>query len=266
LWRMGVDTLKPQGFFIFKFMAKEVPYFKFFISEWLNGDITLEEMDIQGVFINVCAYYWSKDCELSIINLKKRFRGYENQIDYLINTSIIKLDDQNVIIAFLNDQLNSKEVQKIINRENGSKGGRPKKITEIKPNGFILETETITESKAKANQKITNIKESKEDKKDISVDESTHIDYEKFINYFNSFANRSFRINEKLINTLNKRLKIYSKQQLQDAIKNAHCDDYHITTNFKYLTPELILREDKLERFINNPKSQNNTNHKPSSN
>jgi hypothetical protein len=96
--------------------------------------------------------------------------------------------------------------------------------------------------------------------------ETPPIDYDKFIDYFNSFANRSFRINDKLINTLNKRLKTYSKQQLQDAIKNAHNDDYHITTNFKYLTPELILREDKLERFVNNPKPQNNINHKASSN
>lgn len=247
-------------------MAKDIPYFKFYINEWINGDITLEEMEIQGVFINVCAYYWSKDCDLSVTNLKKRFRGYENQIDYLINSSIIKVYNENIKIDFLNDQLNSKEIQKIINRENGSKGGRPKKITEIKPNWFILETESITESKAKANQKVTNIKERKEDKKDICVDKSTPIDYDKFIDYFNSFANRSFRINDKLINTLNKRLKTYSKQQLQDAIKNAHADDYHITTNFKYLTPELILREDKLERFINNPKSQNNTNHKASSN
>jgi hypothetical protein len=96
--------------------------------------------------------------------------------------------------------------------------------------------------------------------------ETPPIDYDKFIDYFNSFAKRSFRINDKLINTLNKRLKTYSKQQLQDAIKNAHNDDYHITTNFKYLTPELILREDKLERFVNNPKPQNNINHKASSN
>jgi hypothetical protein len=247
-------------------MAKDIPYFKFYINEWINGDITLEEMEIQGVFINVCAYYWSKDCDLSVSNLKKRFRGYENQIDYLINSSIIKVYNENIKIDFLNDQLNSKEIQKIINRENGSKGGRPKKITESKPNGFILKTESITESKAKANQKVTNIKERKEDNKDICVDKSTPIDYDKFIDYFNSFANRSFRINEKLINTLNKRLKTYSKQQLQDAIKNAHNDDYHITTNFKYLTPELILREDKLERFVNNPKSQNNINHKASSN
>ena len=88
-------------------MAKDIPYFKFYINEWINGDITLEEMEIQGVFINVCAYYWSKDCDLSVTNLKKRFRGYENQIDYLINSSIIKVYNENIIIDFLNDQLMS---------------------------------------------------------------------------------------------------------------------------------------------------------------
>lgn len=145
-------------------MGKEIPYFKFYINEWINGDITLEEMEIQGVFINVCCYYWSKDCDINIVNLNKKFRQYNKEIDYLINTDIIKLRDDKITIQFLDEQFNSKEVQKITNRENGSKGGRPKKITEEKPNGLFLETETITETKAKANQNITNIKERKGNK------------------------------------------------------------------------------------------------------
>jgi len=101
------------------------------------------------------------------------------------------------------------------------------------------------------------IKERKGKNKDICVDESTLIDYQKFIDYFNSFANRNFRVSDKIKKTLKARLNIYTKLQLQNAIKNAHLDDYHIGTNFKYLTPEFILREDKLERFVNNPLTQN---------
>jgi hypothetical protein len=141
-------------------MAKDIPYFKFYINEWINGDITLEEMEIQGVFINICAYYWSKDCELNLNNLKKKFRGYESKIDALIESGIIKVNNQEIVIMFLNEQLQSKAVQQITNRQNGSLGGRPKKITEEKPNGLFLETK----SKAKENQNITNIKERKEKK------------------------------------------------------------------------------------------------------
>lgn len=144
-------------------MGKEIPYFKFYINEWINGDITLEDMEIQGVFINICCYYWSKDCDINIINLNKKFKQNIEQIKYLISIDIIKLIDDKISIQFLDEQFNSKEVQKITNKINGSKGGRPKKITEQKPNGLFLKTETITELKAKENQNITNIKERKED-------------------------------------------------------------------------------------------------------
>ena len=43
-------------------MAKSLPYFKFFCSEWSDGDITLEDYQTQGLFINICAYYWSNEC------------------------------------------------------------------------------------------------------------------------------------------------------------------------------------------------------------
>ena len=133
-------------------MAKEIPYFKFSPTDWSNGDITLEELELQGLFINICAYYWSKDCILSIVNLKKRFRGLEEKIDELFTSNNLKKIDENVAISFLNEQLESKELQKIVNLMNGRKGGRPKnKKTEEKPNGFNFanrnETESETESK-----------------------------------------------------------------------------------------------------------------------
>ena len=46
-------------------MAKDLPYFKFFCSEWNDGDITLESYEAQGVFINICSYYWSNECNVN---------------------------------------------------------------------------------------------------------------------------------------------------------------------------------------------------------
>ena len=113
-------------------MAKEIPYFKFYPNDWVSGDITLEDYEIQGIFINICAYYWSKECELSLINLKKRFRGFELKIEELISSKIIKLVGENITISFLDEQLSSKELQNAVNKMNGRKGGRPKKEKTIR--------------------------------------------------------------------------------------------------------------------------------------
>lgn len=52
-------------------MAKDLPYFKFFCSEWNDGDITLESYKTQGIFINICSYYWSNECDVTLKNLKR---------------------------------------------------------------------------------------------------------------------------------------------------------------------------------------------------
>jgi hypothetical protein len=77
------------------------------------------------------------------------------------------------------------------------------------------------------------------------------IDFVKFIDGFNGFANRSFRVTEKVKTALRSRLKKYTKIEIMAAIATAHKDQYHIDTKFKHLTPEFILREDKLEKFLN---------------
>lgn len=147
-------------------MAKELPYFKFYVNEWINGDITLETLEVQGTFINVCAYYWSKECNVSKDTLFKKFRNEAENINILLASKVIKFKGDTVVISFLDEQLQSKEVQIITNRRNGALGGRPRKEeTKEKPNGLIFanrnESEPITETKANDNPNITNIEKSK---------------------------------------------------------------------------------------------------------
>lgn len=85
-------------------MAKDLPYFKFFCSEWSDGDITLEDYEIQGVFINVCAYYWSNECSVSKEKLLKKFKSVSEQINILFASKIIKENSNEVVISFLNEQ------------------------------------------------------------------------------------------------------------------------------------------------------------------
>ena len=129
-------------------MAKELPYFKFFVSEWADGDITLEEFDTQGLFINLCAYYWSNDCSITLTKAKKKFKHCRPEcFNELIDSGIIKLESDLIVINFLVDQLLEREAKSIQNSINGKKGGRPKKRskTEKKPNGF----NSLSETKAK---------------------------------------------------------------------------------------------------------------------
>lgn len=90
-------------------MAKDLPYFKFFCSEWSDGDITLEDYEIQGLFINICAYYWSNECVVEYSKLIKKFKGYDLSISNLINSNIIKMKDSFISISFLDEQLEERE-------------------------------------------------------------------------------------------------------------------------------------------------------------
>ena len=87
-------------------MAKELPYFKFFCDEYLTGDITMENYEIQGIFINVCSQYWKQNCNTTLGKLKKRYRDVtEDQWNILINEGMIKVGkNEKVTINFLNEQ------------------------------------------------------------------------------------------------------------------------------------------------------------------
>jgi hypothetical protein len=154
-------------------MAKDLPYFKFYCSEWSDGDISLEDMNIQGLFINVCAYYWSNEGVLTLSKCMKKFKLVsESDFKVLIESNIIKVDsNDNIIINFLNEQLQERDRQSVINKINGSKGGRPPQNkpkdnqteTETKPNGYFSLTETKTETEPK--QKAIREEEKREEEK-----------------------------------------------------------------------------------------------------
>ena len=126
-------------------MAKELPYFKFEPAEYLTKDISFCSLSAQGLFINICSYYWQRNCKITKSQLLKRL-NFIDEFDELINEGIIDMDDeQYLIIKFLDNQLTSVEEKSKINFINGSKGGRPKKNqieTETKPNQNPIETES----------------------------------------------------------------------------------------------------------------------------
>lgn len=108
-------------------MSKELPYFQFFINEWLNDDISIASFKVKGVFIDICSFYWFKDCDVSLAQLKQRFSTAIKEINYLIENQIVKKTDQNYIkIKFLDDQLDLLASIRAKKQESGRKGGLAK--------------------------------------------------------------------------------------------------------------------------------------------
>lgn len=88
-------------------MAKELPYFKFFVSEWMNGNITLCDYSTQGLFVNVVALYWFSCCKLKKQTVVRRLcAGDATALNPLIDEKIIAVDRyDNIVIKFLDEQL-----------------------------------------------------------------------------------------------------------------------------------------------------------------
>lgn len=109
-------------------MAKDLPYFKFIISEWNDGDVTLCSMEAQGLFVNLCSIYWSQEGELSLAKAKRRFSQIDATVfDELINDRIIKVNGDEVVINFLDEQLEERGKLSEKNAENAAKGWEKRK-------------------------------------------------------------------------------------------------------------------------------------------
>jgi len=137
-------------------MAKELPYFQFEPAEYLTKDVSFCSLAAQGLFINLCAYYWQRECSLTKEQILRRL-NYPKELNELITEGVIDLEGENIIIKFLDVQYDNATTKSRINSENGAKGGRPKKPkrnpkeTETKPNQKPIESESkgIREEKIK---------------------------------------------------------------------------------------------------------------------
>jgi hypothetical protein len=145
-------------------MAKELPYFQFEPAEYLTKDISFCSLSAQGLFINICCYYWQRNCRLTKEQVLKRL-NFENELDELICEGVIDFDGENILIKFLDEQLEKACKFSKLQSDRGKKGGRPKTRNkpEINPNE--------TQSKAIREDKIIEdeIKESNINKKENSL-------------------------------------------------------------------------------------------------
>ena len=107
-------------------MAKELPYFRFNVSEWMNGDIEMENYESKGLFVDICAWYWFKDCSVTKVMLEKKFIDLE-KLTILFDSNIIKVEGENLCIEFLNEQYDILSNRRKARQAAGSKGGKQKR-------------------------------------------------------------------------------------------------------------------------------------------
>lgn len=109
-------------------MAKELPYFRFTPQEWQNGDISLESYELRGLFIEICSYYWVKDCSITIAMLEKRYNNEKSNVKELFDLGIIQQqnDSEYIQISFLDEQYDILSERRKRRQKAGSKGGKRK--------------------------------------------------------------------------------------------------------------------------------------------
>lgn len=106
-------------------MAKELPYFKFEPTEWMNGDIQMCMPVIRIAFLEMCCIYWARTGDLSKkMAIVKCCYGDPAVLDELISMNIVEDDGDNVVIKFLDEQLSDFTEIKRIRAEAGKKGGQ----------------------------------------------------------------------------------------------------------------------------------------------
>lgn len=110
-----------RGFLLHNKMSKRLPYFQFEPAEYLTGDIMFCSLASQGLFNQICCLYWQKDCELFLNQAKKRLNN-ENLFEELINEKIISVENDKIVIKFLDEQFLIASKKSNINSENGKKG------------------------------------------------------------------------------------------------------------------------------------------------
>lgn len=103
-------------------MAKELPYFKFEPNQWENGSIQYFNRAVKGLFMDLCSMYWSRLGELDYaLALQKLCNGDANELELLMQRDIFVIQDDKIVIEFLDEQLNEFQETSVKRRQAAKK-------------------------------------------------------------------------------------------------------------------------------------------------
>ena len=123
---------------------KELPYFKFYPNQWITGSISFMDLDVQGAFIKVCCYYWSKECNVTRKQIKTLI---PKQWSVLLDAELFKIDNESISIKWLDEQYEERKNahQKRVNA--GRKGGKTTQNKQCLSNAQALRKDKIRKDK-----------------------------------------------------------------------------------------------------------------------
>lgn len=166
-------------------MAKELPYFRFYATEWMQGDVTLLSMEHQGIFINVCSFYWLRDGELTFKKLSQKWPNYLKQIDDLIEEGVMNIKDDVISIAFLDEQLTALNERHNALSEAGRKGGLSRAKAGLKPRSSYKDKDKDKEKDNNRERKIFK-QPTLEEVRDYCKERNRGVNANKWFNHYTS--------------------------------------------------------------------------------
>lgn len=104
-------------------MSIELPWYKFYPTEWLFGRISHETPELQISFLKTCCFYWQRGCEMDIdyilLYIDKDVIKELCQKNYILYNK----KSNKIRIKFLDEQSKDRKQRKNKKIEAGRKGG-----------------------------------------------------------------------------------------------------------------------------------------------
>jgi len=234
----------------------KLQWFKFSYADWRMGKIQRCSEITQARFINLCCLYWSKEANLSYEDAEIEID--KEHLEVLLSKKIIERDDEHIFIKFLDEQLEdiaetSKGKSKAANIR--WKKYREKKASEVQTDADAMHVHTDAMQNDAEKRREDKIREDKirENKDYINIKEE--IDYNKFLEWFNSRRTSYLEIpsNIKRLTAEEKTslrlLKLdYTSEDFETAIHNL-CNDKWANENSQVL-PSYFLKVKTFTKFL----------------
>ncbi len=144
-------------------------------------------MKAQGLFINICAYYWSNECSLTLSSVQHRFNTCSTEIDELLNNGLIRVNSDNIEINFLDKQFSEfGKLRKLKSRAGKASAKIRKSNTRSTDDQQVVNKEDkIREDKIKEEGELFK-KPTLIEVKEYCKERKNHVDVNKWYNHYES--------------------------------------------------------------------------------
>lgn len=224
------------------------PAFLFYSSDFMSGvtDLTMEE---RGQFITLLCIQHQKG-SLS----EKTIRLNVGSVSVDVLAKFKQDEDGNYYNERLKDEIEKRNNFTESRKNNGNKGGRPKKEESKEPNAKTYGKPNEKPYGFYMNNHMENENENINDneiKKENTIKTRLELDSIEVLEYLNLKANRKFEITTKsYLKNIQSRLKEKNEKQILMDIIDMKCLEWLNTDFEKYLTPSTLFNNEKFYKYV----------------